>query len=195
MYEPSLEFPCAINPHLVKQSHEHASQHTQSQSPIGDPLARQLLGSSLNEREEISFQLTGTDLGTRDEAQTTAGSSLSSQLSMAVLENQPSISPSNRPGMESNCCPGIEDSNIPLRGNIRKSTLPSVAQEYGLTARNLTIGALNGRPDHRSMGLSENVSQESEKEEFQNVFSEITTSNEHEIAFLTRHYVQTIGPW
>lgn len=39
------------------------------------------------------------------------------------------------------------------------------------------------------------VSQRSEKEEFQDIFSELMTGTEHEIAFLTRHFAEIIGPW
>ncbi|KAJ5579434.1 hypothetical protein N7450_008301 [Penicillium hetheringtonii] len=39
------------------------------------------------------------------------------------------------------------------------------------------------------------ASQRSEKEEFHDIFSELMTDTEHEIAFLTRHFAETIGPW
>ncbi|KAJ5638975.1 uncharacterized protein N7484_006837 [Penicillium longicatenatum] len=41
----------------------------------------------------------------------------------------------------------------------------------------------------------ETPSQRGEKEEFQDIFSEFMTGTEHEIAFLTRHYAEIIGPW
>ena len=42
---------------------------------------------------------------------------------------------------------------------------------------------------------SASPSQRSEREEFQDIFSELMTGTEHEIAFLTRHYSETLGPW
>jgi hypothetical protein len=38
-------------------------------------------------------------------------------------------------------------------------------------------------------------SQRSEKEEFQDIFSELMTGTEHEVAFLTRHFSEIVGPW
>lgn len=42
---------------------------------------------------------------------------------------------------------------------------------------------------------SESASQRSEKEEFQDIFSELMTGSEHELAFLCRHFVEIIAPW
>lgn len=53
-------------------------------------------------------------------------------------------------------------------------------------------------PDRQNYGrqlTSESPSQRSEKEEFQNIFSELMTGTEHEIAFLTRHFAEVQGPW
>lgn len=53
-------------------------------------------------------------------------------------------------------------------------------------------------PDHQNYGrqiTSESPSQRSEKEEFQDIFSELMTGTEHEIAFLTRHFAEILGPW
>lgn len=53
-------------------------------------------------------------------------------------------------------------------------------------------------PDRQNYGrhfTSESPSQRSEKEEFQDIFSELMTGTEHEIAFLTRHFAEVLGPW
>jgi hypothetical protein len=53
-------------------------------------------------------------------------------------------------------------------------------------------------PDRQTYGrqfTSESPSQRSEKEEFQDIFSELMTGTEHEIAFLTRHFAEVLGPW
>jgi hypothetical protein len=49
--------------------------------------------------------------------------------------------------------------------------------------------------NYQPLSSSETPSQRSEKEEFQDIFSEFMTGTEHEIAFLTRHYAEIIGPW
>lgn len=53
----------------------------------------------------------------------------------------------------------------------------------------------SGAPDYATMISSETTSQRSEKEDFQDIFSELITGTEHEIAFLTRHFAEVIGPW
>jgi len=53
----------------------------------------------------------------------------------------------------------------------------------------------NDRPDYRRVVSSESSSQRGEKEEFQDIFSELMTGTEHEIAFLIRHFTQIIAPW
>lgn len=50
-------------------------------------------------------------------------------------------------------------------------------------------------PDIRGILTSGSSSHRSEKEEFQDIFSELMTGTEHETAFLTRHYSESIGPW
>lgn len=53
-------------------------------------------------------------------------------------------------------------------------------------------------PDRQNYGrpfTSESPSQRSEKEEFQDIFSELMTGTEHEVAFLTRHFAEVLGPW
>ncbi|KAJ5769620.1 hypothetical protein N7520_004179 [Penicillium odoratum] len=49
--------------------------------------------------------------------------------------------------------------------------------------------------DYQRVISAETPSQRSEQEEFQDIFSEFSTGTEHEIAFLTRHYAEVIGPW
>lgn len=63
-----------------------------------------------------------------------------------------------------------------------------------------TIGSnydipLADHQDYRKQFASNSPSQRSEKEEFQEIFSELMTGTEHEIAFLTRHFAEVLGPW
>ncbi|KAJ5308609.1 hypothetical protein PENANT_c044G00677 [Penicillium antarcticum] len=57
------------------------------------------------------------------------------------------------------------------------------------------LGLSNDVPDAQRGITSQPSSHRSEKEEFQDIFSELMTGTEHEIAFLTRHYSEVLGPW
>jgi hypothetical protein len=57
------------------------------------------------------------------------------------------------------------------------------------------LGLSNDVPDAQRAMPSQSSSHRSEKEEFQDIFSELMTGTEHEIAFLTRHYSEVLGPW
>lgn len=49
--------------------------------------------------------------------------------------------------------------------------------------------------DQRRPLSAEGPSRRSENEDFEDIFSELMTGTEHELAFLTRHYAEYIGPW
>lgn len=51
-----------------------------------------------------------------------------------------------------------------------------------------------GRPKS-SFGVTETPSNQNEQENFHDIFSELMTGTEHEIAFLTRHFSEILGPW
>jgi hypothetical protein len=57
------------------------------------------------------------------------------------------------------------------------------------------LGLSNDMPDAQRGIPSQTSSHRSEKEDFQDIFSELMTGTEHEIAFLTRHYSEVLGPW
>ncbi|KAJ5998294.1 hypothetical protein N7451_006104 [Penicillium sp. IBT 35674x] len=74
----------------------------------------------------------------------------------------------------------------------------SKSPNFPMDLNSLHDNAYNADPitaDYRRVSSSETPSQRSEKEEFQDIFSGFMTGTEHEIAFLTRHYVEIIGPW
>lgn len=54
---------------------------------------------------------------------------------------------------------------------------------------------LPDRPDPGGFVSSGSPSQRSEKDRFQDIFTELMTGSEHENAFLSRHYAEVIGPW
>lgn len=51
-----------------------------------------------------------------------------------------------------------------------------------------------GRPTS-SFGVTGTPSNQNEQENFHDIFSELMTGTEHEIAFLTRHFSEFLGPW
>lgn len=57
------------------------------------------------------------------------------------------------------------------------------------------LNAPHNDSDPRQNESCESPSQQSENEGFQDIFSELVTDSEHEIAFLTRHYAEVLGPW
>lgn len=91
---------------------------------------------------------------------------------------------------EFNHLSGFESSGSPSEGAAHFSTSSNTNQ--GATP--VLQGAYNlhstGRRDQ-----SGSPSHRSEKADFQDIFSELTTGSEHENAFLSRHYAEVIGPW
>lgn len=68
-----------------------------------------------------------------------------------------------------------------LRNNSSSATTPSAEIEPGQPEPNVEVG---GAP-----------SIQNEQENFHDIFSELMTGSEHEIAFLTRHFSEFLGPW
>ncbi|KAL4895360.1 hypothetical protein BDV59DRAFT_173766 [Aspergillus ambiguus] len=71
----------------------------------------------------------------------------------------------------------------------------NVAEAYGLSDGTYSGANQNLVSPHGRQTSSGSPSQRSEKEEFQDIFSELMTGTEHELAFLTRHFSETLGPW
>lgn len=89
----------------------------------------------------------------------------------------------------------FENSAGPSGGSAPNSVSPNVNTGFAPGLRAAYTTASTDRPDQRRPVSSESPSQRSEKEDFQDIFSELMTGTEHEIAFLTRHYAEVIGPW
>ncbi|KAE8330414.1 hypothetical protein BDV39DRAFT_170579 [Aspergillus sergii] len=68
--------------------------------------------------------------------------------------------------------------------NQSQSTSSRSAGHSPLNFNNATSPRILGSP-----------SQPSERDEFQDIFSELLTGTEHEIAFLIRHFSENLGPW
>jgi hypothetical protein len=108
------------------------------------------------------------------------------QMSMNASESPPLSIP--------NAIPAIEESSGSTRDTMYKSISPNASAGGFPTFENPYNQIPRKRPDYQSV-MSETSSHRSEKEEFQDIFSELMTGTEHEIAFLTRHFSEIIGPW
>lgn len=89
---------------------------------------------------------------------------------------------------------GVAQSRGSMRSTVRKSRSPNAASGGFPTFEQKVAPIPQESPDNHRV-LSSEDSNRSEKEEFQDIFSELMTGTEHEIAFLTRHYSEVIGPW
>lgn len=72
---------------------------------------------------------------------------------------------------------------------------PSIALPEGINHVGNVYSDSRQKPSPNAGLQSASPSQRSEREEFQDIFSELMTGTEHEIAFLIRHYSETLGPW
>lgn len=136
------------------------------------------------------FNTAETDLDTRyDQQMTQAGPSR--QLDFGASQNAFFVPDSSevQPGL------GGQHSSRSSRSNGNDFGSPNLAMDFGSTSGNTYTGTPSSRLDHPSVVSTESISQRSEKEEFQDLFSELTMGTEHEIAFLTRHYSEFIAPW
>lgn len=89
---------------------------------------------------------------------------------------------------EANLSPGNDNINhSSVSPNVPLGFTPTYATTYTTTP--------SSRSNQHGLTPSESHSQQSEREEFQDVFSELTMGTEHEVAFLTRHYAEFIAPW
>ncbi|KAJ5116966.1 hypothetical protein N7456_001314 [Penicillium angulare] len=88
---------------------------------------------------------------------------------------------------ESHISSGTNDPN-PISPNVPLGfTSPNYPRPYTTTP--------SSQSNHHGLTPSEIQSQQSEKEEFHDIFSDLMTDTEHEAAFLTRHYAEVIAPW
>lgn len=154
------------------QAHEHAqSAQIQNQAGVPDQI------SGISGEGDITF--------VEDARLNTAGPS---QPNATAQTLQPSISgapvtSANSSGRQSG-----------PSGSAHTSVSPAFPMDLSPPHGN-TYNADPITADYRRVSSSETPSQRSEKEEFQDIFSEFMTGTEHEIAFLARHYAEIIGPW
>jgi hypothetical protein len=88
---------------------------------------------------------------------------------------------------------GSDQQSVSSRSNAQSSFSPNKSAAAGFPVPNNVYSELKKSTATR-LDSPRSPSQRSE-EEFQDIFSELMTGTEHEIAFLTRHFSTTLGPW
>ena len=120
------------------------------------------------------------------------GSGPSNQPSMTGAYQSPVPRASTTwPVLISSRASGPEESGESSNTTVHSSVSPSAAMGINLAMQDTLNINRAGYPQTDSSDAFE----ESEKEEFRDIFSELMTGTEHEIAFLVRHYTDAIGPW
>ncbi|KAJ5679917.1 hypothetical protein N7462_008161 [Penicillium macrosclerotiorum] len=171
---------------------EHAPQPTQSEAPPIKIPQMPGLGSSDRAKEESMFQF---QLETANSSSGNLPGASNTPCTTGVrAQNATSNAP--RPGLspEVNQFSALHNSGSSYRSPLCTSVSPNPITGFN-PALETYSGVSSDRPESRRLVSSESVSQRSEKEEFQDIFSELMTGTEHEIAFLTRHYAEVLGPW
>lgn len=108
------------------------------------------------------------------------------QEAINVSENPTGSVPTNSFGTEQNTR-SAKTIHSPISPTSGTTGLSSFEMAY--------LGLPNDMSDAQWRIPSQTSSHRSEKEEFQDIFSELMTGTEHEIAFLTRHYSEVVAPW
>jgi hypothetical protein len=90
---------------------------------------------------------------------------------------------------------GSDQQSASSRSNAQSSFSPNKTTPGGFAAPNNVYGELKKSTAATHLSSPRSLSQRGEEDEFQNIFSELMTGTEHELAFLTRHFSATLGPW
>ncbi|KAJ5779852.1 hypothetical protein N7457_007572 [Penicillium paradoxum] len=161
---------------------EQILQWNQSPEQVDPALSLQMGQSRLDSREDpMMVEMPGLGPSSRPEVATG-----STQHTTIHAPESPAISLPNS-------ISGVEEGSGSTRNTIYKSMSPTAATNFP-AFENSYNQIPHKRPEYHRL-MSETPSQRSEKEEFQDIFSELMTGTEHEIAFLTRHFSEVIGPW
>ncbi|KAJ6016163.1 transcriptional regulator family: Fungal Specific TF [Penicillium herquei] len=174
---------------VTESSSSHTAQtHTQSNTQESHgPIS----SNPLNENGESSREETRSNL-THD-----AETSSSGQLSFVTSQKKffdPQSSESQLLA-EPNYFQHPNAGSRSSRSTGHDSISPNIGMGFASLPGNTYTPNPNSRPDYPGLTSSESMIHESEKEDFHDLFSEIKTGTEHEIAFLTRHYAENIAPW
>ncbi|KAH3512996.1 hypothetical protein KXW24_007753 [Aspergillus fumigatus] len=108
---------------------------------------------------------------------------------MAEVVNQPAVLAGSTE------IAGSDQQSASSRSNAQSSLSPNRTAAGGFAVPNNVYGELKKSTAATHLNSSRNPSRCGEEEEFQDIFSELMTGTEHELAFLTRHFSATLGPW
>lgn len=170
---------------LTQQSH---SQTSNEQIPFNHPqehdgpsLHHQMGETSLDSSDgPMNIEMTDPSSRSENLPGTTQ------QEAINVSENPTGSVPTNSFGTEQNTR-SAKTIHSPISPTSGTTGLSSFEMAY--------LGLPNDMSDAQWRIPSQTSSHRSEKEEFQDIFSELMTGTEHEIAFLTRHYSEVLAPW
>ncbi|GIC87611.1 Zn(II)2Cys6 transcription factor domain-containing protein [Aspergillus udagawae] len=90
---------------------------------------------------------------------------------------------------------GSDQQSASSQSNAQSSFSPNKTAAGGFAVANNVSGELKKSSTATHLNSPGSPSQPGEEEEFQDIFSELMTGTEHELAFLTRHFSATLGPW
>lgn len=147
--------------------------------------------SQENNDHAFYLQLANTSLDSNHEPQ--LDQAIPSEPFMAAAQMQfPIIPPTGSQSLpQIDPLAGFRENSGSSRSTANNSVSPIASVGLHSTLENVD---LSDQRDYNRSTSAKSIPQ-SEKEEFQDIFSELMTGTEHEIAFLTRHYVDVIGPW
>ncbi|KAJ5156844.1 hypothetical protein N7492_009647 [Penicillium capsulatum] len=148
--------------------------------------------AEIDEDDAFHSQLAQTTLNSSNESH--MDDVISSEPFMAATQMQfPILPPSgDQPLGQINPLADFQGSSGPVRSPVHSPISPNAAMAFHPSLE--SIGPRD-RSEYHPITSGEGGSPQSDREEFQHIFSELMTGTEHELAFLARHYAEVIGPW
>ncbi|GFF55529.1 hypothetical protein CNMCM6936_005643 [Aspergillus lentulus] len=176
-------------PHATKSKEGVASNHSTDfeqnvmQSTADQGLSHTNLALGTAEVTQLAVRSTPNELvsAVQDPPVQTDG--------MAEVVNQPAVQTGPTE------IAGSDQQSASSRSNAQSSFSPNKSAAGGFAKRNNVYGELKKSTAATHVSSPRSPSQHVEEEEFQDIFSELMTGTEHELAFLTRHFSATLGPW
>ncbi|OJJ49496.1 hypothetical protein ASPZODRAFT_112512 [Penicilliopsis zonata CBS 506.65] len=89
---------------------------------------------------------------------------------------------------------GDRGSSVPSPATNSPTSINDATEVYNGPGSSFLVST-DHRPQASRVPSSGAASQRTEEEEFQDIFAKLATGKEHEIAFLVRHFSETIGSW
>ncbi|KAJ5087096.1 hypothetical protein NUU61_008403 [Penicillium alfredii] len=188
----------SVAAHTGKTTLHHESESIQNRisQPGSHEQCIQNFSGEENDSSTLHMQMEETRLDVTDNPVMSASSDSSSRPAISTLYNQPPVSSvSDIPSTtEINRDSGLDEASGSTRSTIQSSVSPNAAETIP-SFENAYDVIPDNRREYRFPVSSKSLSQGSEKEEIQDIFSQLMTGTEHEIAFLIRHFSEVLGPW